>query len=128
MWIFTKDSLLMPASVPMALAPKKLTKGYRSLQIRSRDRGQLEAFISEYMQGLDHSPIESTPDKDYEFRFYTTHEAFAAAISESIKEIDYEKFKPQAKHSGYHALLNRIWGTVYDHRRNSGGLANKMWG
>lgn len=126
MWIFTKDGLLMPAAVPMELAPKKLTKGRRSLQIRSRERKHLLDFIDSYMKS-DFSAIESTPDKDYEFRFYTTREAFAEAMAEAIKDIDYEKFKPQAKHSGYHSLLNRIWGIVYDDKRNSGRLANKMW-
>jgi hypothetical protein len=127
MWIFTKDGLLMPAAVPMELAPKKLTKGYRSLQIRSRERKHLQAFIDEYMQGLDYSAIESTPDKDYEFRFYTTREAFAAAMSEAVKDVDYEKFKPEAKDHSYHLLLNRIWGVVYDDKRNSGTLSDKMW-
>ena len=116
MWIFTKDALLMPAAVPMKLADKSYTLGTRTLQVRSRSREQLQAFIDAHPQ-MNASVVQETPEMDYEFRFYTTPEDFGIAIADSIAEIDYEKFKPEAKDDDYHNMLNRIWGVVYNATR-----------
>lgn len=126
MWIFNPSGLLMPADVPMDKAPAKYTKGYRDLQVRARVRSHLENFIRERMEplGLDYSEIEATPNKDYDFRFYTRRSDFGIAIVDEIMAIDYKKFKPTAEARDakgkmlyvdgkeYHTLLNGIWAKV----------------
>lgn len=122
MWIFLSGGLLMPAIVPMNLADPKFTEGKFNLQVRSREVRALTNFIRDYMEpGTFHEEIQLNPDMDYNCRFYTTHEAFAAAVSRAIADIDYEKFKPTAENekygtkaetSRYHNVLNSIWGTV----------------
>jgi hypothetical protein len=96
-------------------ASKSVRKQYE-LQIRSREREHLEAFINEYMPEGSASEIVQIPDSDYEFRFYATRNDFAYAINLAVLEIDYAKFKPECKEPRYHNLLNRIWEVVFLHK------------
>jgi hypothetical protein len=114
MWIFTKVGLIMPAAIP-AEASKSVRKQYE-LQIRSREREHLEAFINDYMPEGSASEIVEIPDSDYEYRFYCTRNDFAYAINLAVLEIDYAKFKPECKEPRYHNLLNRIWEVVFLHK------------
>lgn len=111
MWIFTKDSLLMPATFPKDKVPAAIANRFE-IQVRSRSYEQLEKFCADYMRYRTYSKIQSTPHMDYEYRFYTTKAEFAAAVRRSIEDIDYEKFKPEATEPVYHAVLNRIWSVV----------------
>lgn len=118
MWIFTPGGLLMPAAVPADKADPKFTMdGKFDFQIRAREAEHLTNFF-EFMEDGSYNPeIQLTPEMDYNARFYTTREAFAAAMSKAILAIDYEKFKPVAydhgkKPSPYYDVLNSIWGTV----------------
>lgn len=125
MWIFLPGGLLMPAAVPEGKADTKFTKdGLYDLQVRARVKSHLENFIRDYMLDDTYSEIHATPGMDYNFRFYTTREIFAQALSGAVEDIDYTKFKPTAEDrdadgnplykdgKDYHSVLNSIWGTV----------------
>lgn len=115
MWIMTSYGILMPAVRP----------GYEDLalplQVRARDRSTLtilrQAIID---KGLPCTKVHSTPEMDYDFRVYTTHDAFARVMAAEIRHIDYEKFKPTTIWSHLHELYNEIWHVVFTHysRRN----------
>lgn len=113
MWIMTPYGILMPAVRPnhqnLALP----------LQIRARDRRAL-VVLGDWMHlnGLPCTEIYPTPDLDYDYRVYTTHAAFAEAITADIMAIDYGKFKPQTRWNDLHDLYNRIWGVVFVHYDN----------
>lgn len=111
MWIFTKDSLLMPATFPADKVKPAIAAKYE-IQVRSRNREQLRTFCKDYMARGSYSAIQATPLMDYEFRFYTTKEAFSAGLKAAVDGINYEKFKPEARDADYHSLLNRIWAVV----------------
>lgn len=112
MWIFTKDSLLMPATFPADKVSPSVRKKY-DIQVRSRVRSHLKVFCADYMRRGCYSAIQSTPEMDYEYRFYTTKSAFAEGMRKAIEDIDYEKFKPEAVEPTYHSCLNQIWAVVY---------------
>jgi hypothetical protein len=125
MWLFLPSGLLMPAFVPEDKADKALTRdGEFKLQVRARVESHLTNFIHDYMEPGTYSDIEATPQMDYNFRFYTTHEHFALAMVKAISDIDYLKFKPTAEDRdadgylmykdgrAYHDALNSIWGTL----------------
>lgn len=140
MWIFLPGGLLMPAAAPMDLADPKFTNdGKFDLQVRGRVRSHLENFIRDYMLEGTYSEIEATPTMDYNFRFYTTRDFFAEALSHAVQDIDYMKFKPTAEDKDedgkplyadgkeYHSVLNSIWGTV-TRLGAPGGVWGKDWG
>lgn len=122
-WIFLSGGLLLPSLAPMDKADPELTLGYRELQVRGRLTNHLQYFIDTYMEpnGLDHSVVEETPFADYNCRFYTTREAFAAAMGLAMLDINYRKFKQTAEDKDadgkllypdgkvYHSVLNSIW-------------------
>lgn len=119
MWIMTNYGILMPATIPTELAedPAHPAFGY-DLQIRSRDRATLQKCRARYMVEYVTSEIVSTPDLDYEFRFYCRRHAFADAVQKMVLEIDYEKFKPTTLRKGnggkhLHMLYNEIWQVVF---------------
>jgi len=111
MWIFTSFGLLMPAE-----RPSKYTPDWddRRLQVRARKARALDILRAEFMKNTLGETIY-TPDKDYEYRAYCTHEAFAIAMMKMTLDVNYTKFKPTTdryKDHEYHSLLNRIWGVV----------------
>lgn len=128
MWIFLPGGLLMPADVPMDLADPNFTEGIYDLQVRGRSVRHVKNFMEMYMApGTFHDEVQLNPDMDYNCRFYTTREAFAAGLAKAVADIDYEKFKPTAEAKDaegnllygtksetatYHSVLNSIWGTV----------------
>jgi len=125
MWIFMPGGLLMPAAVPMDKVDAKWTNGGEwNLQVRARTLSHLTNFIRDYMTEGDYSEIQSTPEMDYNYRFYTSKKAFATGMAMAMLEIDYYKFKPTAEDTyedgtlkymdgkEYHSVLNSIWGTV----------------
>jgi hypothetical protein len=126
MWVFADWGLVMPALVQPGEFKKDYTEnGKYNLQVRGRLTAHLEYFMETYMEPGTYNPeIHATPDHDYNFRFYTTHEAFAAAMTRAIMDIDYRKFKPSSERKNpdgtrkykfaekYHRILNGIWGVV----------------
>lgn len=135
MWIFAPEGLLMPAAVPMdKVDPKWTEDGKFDFQIRGRVAEHLQNFIDAYMEpGTFNPEIQLTPEMDYNARFYTTREAFAAAMTKALLAIDYEKFKPQAydhdrKVHPYYNTLNSIWGSVTALGRPGGKWATPRWG
>jgi len=131
MWLFTKDGLLMPAVAPLDKADSQYTEGKYDFQVRARMSEHLRMFMDKYMEpGTFHDEIQLTPHMDYNARFYTTHEAFAQAMSRAIMDIDYTKFKPQAYDHDYekgfrpyYNVLNSIWADLL-----SLGKPGGMWG
>lgn len=122
MWAFFDFGLLMPALVPAKVVnrPEVLAwtnNGEYELQVRGRLREHLQYFMDNYMEAGTFNPvIQATPDKDYNFRFYTTREAYAEGIKQAALKMDYEKFKNSSDrfdwNKKYHTLLTRIWGTL----------------
>ena len=57
--------------------------------VRARERGDLEALadLIPRLQG------EETPDRDYRFRASVEREAWAGAVAQLAREIDYPNFK-----------------------------------
>ena len=125
MWIFLPGGLLMPSVVPEGKGDPVLTNnGLWMMQVRAREKSHLENFIRDYMEDGTYSDIEHTPQMDYNYRFYTTHEHLALAVAKSVLDIDYAKFKPTAERKDkdgqllykdgkkYHTVLNAIWSNV----------------
>lgn len=125
MWLFLPGGLLMPSIVPEGKGDPAFTNnGLWMMQVRARVKSHLENFIRDYMEDGTYSEIEATPQMDYNFRFYTTHEQLALAVAKSVLDIDYAKFKPTAERTdkkgillypdgkAYHTTLNSIWSTV----------------
>ena len=125
MWLFLPGGLLMPSIVPEGKGDPAFTNnGEWMMQVRARTRSHLVSFMDDYMEDGTYSEIEATPQMDYNFRFYTTHEALALAVAKSVLDIDYAKFKPTAERVDekgkllyedgveYHKVLNNIWSDV----------------
>lgn len=133
MWAFFDFGLLMPALVPAKYAQTEAVlawtnQGEYELQVRARLREHLQYFMDNFMEeGTFNPTIHATPDKDYNFRFYTTREAYAEGIKQAALKIDYEKFKDSSdryEYNGkYHSILTRIWGTLCDLAQPGG-----IWG
>lgn len=122
MWAFFNFGLLMPALVPAKVKNrpdvlKWTNDGEYDLQVRGRLREHLQYFMDNYMpEGTFNPEIQATPDKDYNFRFYTTVEAYAEGIKQAALQMDYEKFKVTSErfewNKKYHTILNSIWAVV----------------
>lgn len=122
MWAFFDFGLLMPALVPAkhandAAVLEWTNNGEYELQVRGRLREHLEYFMRVYMEPGTFNPnIQATPDKDYNFRFYTTREAYAEGIKQAALKMDYEKFKVTSDryqwNTKYHSVLNTVWSDV----------------
>ena len=112
MWIMTPFGIIMPAqaeaTAPVAGDPADC------FQVRARDRKALTYLRKHYMGGRL-GAIIATPNRDYEFRAYCTKVAFADALRDMVLEVDYEKFKPQARTESLHDLYLRLWYVVFDH-------------
>ena len=117
MWIMTPFGFITPA----ARAANSIEPGdLRGLQVRARDRRALAHLKRHYLPTLGN--ILATPERDYEYRAYCTHSAFAVAMSRLVATIDYEKFKPQTEvvlgedeGGKLHSLYIRIWGVIAEH-------------
>jgi hypothetical protein len=113
MWIMTSYGILMPALRPNA-ANLALP-----LQVRARDKRALKHLIHDMdILELPHTKIYATPKLDYDFRLYTTHDAFAQIMADEIRGIDYAKFKPTTMFTDLHNLYNHIWSVVFMHYKD----------
>jgi len=122
MWAFFDFGLLMPALVPAKVAGDAdvlawTNNGEYELQVRGRVEEHLRYFMDTYMVPGSFNPtIHDTPQMDYNYRFYTTREAYAEGIKQAALAIDYEKFKVTSERYSwnhkYHTALNSIWATL----------------
>ena len=122
MWIFADFGLLMPSEVPESVkntpeVEKWTNSGEYDIQVRARLSEHLEYFMDNFMEeGTFNPTIQATPDKDYNFRFYTSREALAEGIKNVALSIDYSKFKPTSErfawNKKYHEVLNDIWTSL----------------
>lgn len=99
------------------------------LAIRARVRADLDELRDRYLPKL--SATIQTPHRDYQYRAYATHTAFATAIGRVIRDLDYSNYKEEVERvqgSARHALYSRIWEVMYhaDMRtRRSGGRSSR---
>jgi hypothetical protein len=111
MWDMTPFGILMPALRP---AETVESGDDRLLQIRTRRAKELDILREKYLPELGETI--ATPNMDYNFRAYCTHEQYAEAMRLMILDIDYTKFKPTTedkyKDKELHSVYNSIWGTV----------------
>lgn len=124
MWAFFDFGLLMPALVPAQVKDRPdvlewTNNGEYDLQVRGRLSEHLQYFMDNYMEDGTYNPeIQATPDKDYNFRFYTSVEAYAEGIKQAALRIDYEKYKQTSErypwNKKFHQILNTIWAKVCD--------------
>lgn len=122
MWVFADFGLLMPAIVPAKVQNrpdvlKWTNNGEYELQVRARLREHLQYFMDTHMpEGTFNPEIQATPDKDYNYRFYTTREAFAEGIKNIALSMDYEKYKQTTErfswNKKFHSICNSIWAVV----------------
>ena len=122
MWAFFDFGLLMPALVPAKHAndPTVLAwtnNGEYELQVRGRLSEHLQYFMDNFMEEGTFNPvIQATPDKDYNFRFYTTREAYAEGLKQAALKIDYEKYKDSSDrypwNKKFHQILTSIWSKL----------------
>lgn len=122
MWVFADFGLLMPAIIPDKVKSrpdvlKWTNDGEYELQVRGRLREHLQYFMDTHMpEGTFNPEIQATPDKDYNYRFYTTREAFAEGIKNIALSMDYEKFKQTTErfpwNKKFHNLCNQIWAVL----------------
>lgn len=126
MWVYGDFGLVMPAIVDERDSLRRRSDwneysegGKYDFQIRGRLWEHLRYFQDTFMdEGSYHRDIQATPDHDYNYRFYTTQEAFATAVGRAVMAIDYRKFKPSSDryewNDEYHDLLTRIWSVTCD--------------
>lgn len=128
MWIFLSGGALMPAMVPVKMADPKWTEDGRfDLQVRARVESHLDNFVRDFMEEGTYNPTiqASPPHMDYQFRLYTTQEAFGQAMAKAIMAIDYISFKDTADDLNedktpkyvdgkeYHSALYKVWSAVF---------------
>jgi hypothetical protein len=72
-----------------------------TLQVRARDRKDLETFRERYLGDTEREILELA-GTDYEYRLYASHEEVASAVAAAIGDIDYSNFKSAvAQRQGY---------------------------
>jgi len=112
MWIMTPFGIIMPAqaedNAPISGDPADW------FQVRARDRAALVHLRKRYMNDRLRRIIH-TPQRDYEYRAYCLKTDFAEAMRRMLLEVDYEKFKPEARTKSLHDLYLRIWAVVFTH-------------
>jgi hypothetical protein len=88
-------------------------EGDFTFQVRARLREHLEYYLANFAEPGTYGEIWRTPTHDYNYRVFTTQEAFAAATAKMVMAIDYRNFKDQSKKfprgREYHDLLLDIW-------------------
>jgi hypothetical protein len=116
MWTFTSSGMHMPALIPLSVLAAGKTKEIREarergweLQVRGRVRKHLTDWQALFMPEGTYSKVYASPGKDYNFRFYTTREAYGESLKQQSLAIDYTKFKDTAVSKPYHDLLMKVW-------------------
>lgn len=114
MWIFHGLGVLMPALRPPATVPEG---DPQTMQVRARRAADLDRFREAYCPSL--GPTQATPEMDYDYRAYVEPEAFALALAQMVRDIDYTKFKPTTQRwdSGaseleLHGFYNSVWSLM----------------
>lgn len=123
-WHFFDFGLLMPALIPEKHRNAAHVLGDNpdakyDLQIRVRLREHLEYFLDNFMEDGTYNPeIHATPEMDYNYRAYTTVEAYAEGVKQATLKIDYVKFKDSSDrypwNKKYHSILTSIWSKLCD--------------
>jgi hypothetical protein len=113
MWVMTSWGVLMPGLRPEGTIPEG---DNRVLQVRARRKKDLEMLRDKYM-GDELGDIISLPHTDYEWRAYSTLEAWGRALAKIGEDIDYVKFKETAEKvyddHDLHGLYLSVWSTIF---------------
>jgi hypothetical protein len=106
----------MPALIPASVLAAGKTKDIREardqgweLQVRGRVRKHLTDWQEQFMPEGTYSKVYASHGKDYNFRFYTTREAYGESLKQQALAINYTKFKETAVTKPYHDLLMKVW-------------------
>lgn len=102
MWVMTRYGFISAVAHPD-----------HDLQVRARDRATLEQISARYLPDVE---IVALPGRDYQFRFYTTRDAFAEALAGMAREITYPNFKNTVA-GRLHDLCSELWWVIYQHYR-----------
>jgi hypothetical protein len=84
----------------------------RLLQVRARRAKHLLELKNRYMPMV--GEIVRKPDRDYEFRFYCTHDDWALAVARMAQDINYGNFKNSVKDRDLHDAYIRVWSALYN--------------
>lgn len=132
MWLFTEFGYLLPTITEETDPMRKhedwdlySNNGEFTFQVRARLQEHLEYYLEFFAEEGTYGPIWKTPDHDYNYRVFTTQEAFAIATAKMVMSIDYRNFKNQStkfpRGKEYHDLLIDIWTSSCDLGDGPGG-------
>jgi hypothetical protein len=133
MWIFAEYGYLLPTITEPDDPMRRhedwnhySNDGEFTFQVRARLREHLEYYLQNFGEEGTYGPIWRTPDHDYNYRVFTTQEAFAEAMRKSIMAINYRNFKDQStkfpRGHEYHKLLLDVWADSADLGSGPGGV------
>lgn len=127
MWVFCKHGGVSVTEAPSYADPELTDHGHRCIQVRGRDLMSLERIRREYAPD-DASTIETTPERDYAYRFYVSRTGIGVMMAAMAMSIDYDNFKSAAEGPSYYMqLLNAIWSRWLD-AANTGCYAGSRFG
>jgi hypothetical protein len=114
MWLMTTESFFSATAIP--------GNARAGVQVRARVRGDLENLLSHFDTaeqrrfGKETSlAIRHTPDRDYEFRVFMTHEQWARYLAETALNLDYNNFQDavsERQGSERHRVYLRVWSVL----------------
>jgi hypothetical protein len=108
MWLVTRDGFYSIAQ----------TRPNTTLTVRARDRESLERLLRRY-DILIHKDtvIQEGTGTDYEFRVELPRNTVSIIAMDTVKSIDYPKFKPAAeatRGAKFYDVLVRAWAVLLD--------------
>lgn len=114
MWIMTKYGFISAVALDQRNRPSDRPDD--DLQVRARDAKTLRKIRDRWLPEGTASEILALPNRDYQFRIYTTRLAFSAALSKAALEITYPNFKDTVR-GKLHDLCTEMWWVIYQHYR-----------
>lgn len=99
------------------------TKGYYSVGVDTSDdsfvwiRSRTTADLQALMPNLPTRAIESTPDRDYQYRVKVTKARLVELLASEVVAIDYTKFKTAVANNigqARYRLYLRVWDVLCD--------------
>jgi hypothetical protein len=107
MWIMTTFGFF-------SIVEKPWDRGKGTLTVRARVREDLDALRGRYLPELTETTESGTAD--YRFRAQVPREAFAAAMSRIVGDVDYDNFKNAvAREQGHRraGVYGGVWAELY---------------
>lgn len=114
MWVLTTEGFLSATAMP--------GHPQAGVQVRARVRDDLVKLLSHFdpaeqrrLGNQSSLRIIHTPDNDYEFRVFLTHEQWARYLAEMALSLDYDNFKyavDERQGSERHMVYLRVWSAL----------------